>query len=284
MSLPGKTCRLRRTRAARGFTLIELLVVLGVIAVLLGFLLPAIQQTREAARRTQCANSLRQVGLALACYHEVHQALPPGSMVAGSNTRTLSGWGWSTFLLPYLDGAPLYAAIDLNRGNATLTNRGHIALPQPVFRCASDPAPDAISVHIPGSGPVPVAHGTYAGSSLILSELSMTRWSDVSDGLSQTLFVGERLYIRGPEGEITSSWCGTLSHETGYLPYHSIPHLRLLPGQRVNSPTAFNSQHAGGSQFLMGDGSVHFYSESMDVRTYFACSTPSGGESVDASF
>src|SRR5688500_4365529 len=96
----------------RGFTLIELLVVIAIIAVLIALLLPAVQQAREAARRTQCRNNLKQIGLALHNYHDVHNTFPMGycagmTYVDGASD-TSPGWSWATYILPQLDQGPLY--------------------------------------------------------------------------------------------------------------------------------------------------------------------------------
>ena len=94
-------------RNPRGFTLIELLVVIAIIAILIALLLPAVQQAREAARRSQCTNHMKQIGLALHNYHDVHRKFPVGAMGApGNGTYALGGWRWR--ILPFIDQAPLY--------------------------------------------------------------------------------------------------------------------------------------------------------------------------------
>lgn len=131
----------------RGFTLIELLVVIAIIAVLIALLLPAVQQAREAARRSQCKNSLKQLGLAFHNYHDTHRVFPPGSINpnAQSITSTLpSVWSWGAMILPYVDQAPLYNT--LQPGTQTLqyqltNNLVACTTPLPLFRCASDTGP-----------------------------------------------------------------------------------------------------------------------------------------------
>ena len=101
----------RRNAVARGFTLVELLVVIAIIAVLIALLLPAVQQAREAARRTQCKNNLKQIGLALHNYHDNYNALPPGWIGVtngGPDIYGLNGWGWASRILPQIDQSPLY--------------------------------------------------------------------------------------------------------------------------------------------------------------------------------
>jgi len=214
----------------RGFTLIELLVVIAIIAVLVALLLPAVQQARESARRIQCRNNLKQLGLALHNYHETANTLPPGwiSSAAGP-TR----WGWGTFILPYLEQKNLYdslassAGMDVNSNMATGFNAVMTTLPQPgllqtrlaAYRCPSDTGPDTVDINptLPNGYMImmpPMASTTsfgrsnYAGvaganvtwmtppttttSGGAFSQNSLRRFRDFSDGLSNSFFVGER--------------------------------------------------------------------------------------------
>ena len=97
-----------RTRSIRGFTLIELLVVIAIIAVLIALLLPAVQQAREAARRTQCKNNLKQVGLALHNYHDITSTTMPPGYINLTQSGALQGFGWASMLLPQIDQSGLY--------------------------------------------------------------------------------------------------------------------------------------------------------------------------------
>lgn len=140
--------RISRMTLRRGFTLIELLVVIAVIAILIALLLPAVQQAREAARRTQCRNNLKQIGIALHSYHETNRVFPPGWIPicrpgsGGSSdpcgvvgNEAPSSWAWSVFILPNMDQVPLYEAL--------------LGLPTPPQSALQDPSASAVDIHLP---------------------------------------------------------------------------------------------------------------------------------------
>ncbi len=146
----------RPSRPSRGFTLIELLVVIAIIAILIALLLPAVQQAREAARRTQCKNNLKQIGLAMHNYHDVYNTLPPGYVTkqpcdnAGQwpacNDGELGLYSWGAFILPNIEQGNLYSQLNvgnvwLNQNLANATIRQSLAQPLEGFLCPSDPGP-----------------------------------------------------------------------------------------------------------------------------------------------
>lgn len=197
----------------RGITIIELLVCIGIIGILVGLLMPAVQQSREAARRTQCRNQLHQLGIALHNYESTHGVFPPG--------RLLGGWSFKTMLLPQLDFAADYSRIDF--ANDIERPQGwYSCIPEairleslkanpdsrrrPIFYCPTDPLAGAaglpcgsyVGVGGDQSSPSFFARDYFPGDPLepagtgMLFLCSSVRASDVRDGASNTLFVGER--------------------------------------------------------------------------------------------
>ncbi|MDA0836100.1 MAG: DUF1559 domain-containing protein [Planctomycetota bacterium] len=138
-------------RGVKGFTLIELLVVIAIIAVLIALLLPAVQQAREAARRSACVNNMKQIGLALHNYHDALLRFPFGCVGGGVGDPHTTGTNWRTFILPYLDQANVYNSLNFNGGNFStrgaagssigLTGGNQVltSVIVPVYRCPSNP-------------------------------------------------------------------------------------------------------------------------------------------------
>lgn len=299
------TSRRFSSTGKRAFTLIELLVVIAIIAILIAILLPAVQQARAAARRTQCKNNLKQIGLAIHNYADVHRVFPMGSV-----TEFQPGtWGMMAHLLPYLELKNVYELIDFEEYGCCkavkLLQQASPPKPDPsskgvnVFFCPDDFNSNFQLLSGP-TGPTPNTYDCgklYAGDYLgvsgdtegspgcsgiskgngIFFTGSKIRFQDIKDGTSQTLMVGER--------GIPSDWgwgwylCGGTECE------HYISAERgLSPGKNVPSWQGtlrrFWSWHDGGVHFLLADGSVQFFSYSMDFNTYKAMSTRKGGEVV----
>ena len=217
---------LRPTRRKRlGFTLIELLVVIAIIAILIALLLPAVQQAREAARRTQCKNNLKQFGLAIHNYHDVHKTFPPG-WIQQATAQDRANYAWCTYVLPYIDQAPLYNLLDVGstRLPPNLTTATHLQecqQPLAAFRCPSAPGPDiavdqrrvwnsngtavktAVSnyVAINSSWHLSLNMGSPANGELATNRNnangtfyrnSKVKIRDITDGTSNVIVIGER--------------------------------------------------------------------------------------------
>ena len=188
----------------RGFTLIELLVVIAIIAILVALLLPAVQQAREAARRSQCTNNLKQLGLAVHNYMETHSGLPPGATVdlAPASTANNGSWGVHGRILSFLDQETIALEVDLSIGWDFQPVIDGLKIP--VFGCPSDPQSDRL--RDPGSGRpklYPTNYGFNYGTWFVFDPASSNggdgaffpnsslRDSSFTDGLSRTLLAAE---------------------------------------------------------------------------------------------
>ncbi|MDB5337692.1 MAG: hypothetical protein JWN70_3311 [Planctomycetaceae bacterium] len=219
---------MKQTR--RAFTLIELLVVIAIIAVLIALLLPAVQQAREAARRSQCKNNMKQLGLALHNYHDTANTIPPGYIGPNTALGTTSNWGWNAMLLPGLDQGPLYNQITATVvGTTTGFGAAVTSFPAPsgtftylttvipALRCPSDtgtatvaPATPGLSINYGRSNYMGSFGPNFGNSNTLSTPLatittsvtfnpagafymsSRRNFSAFQDGLSNTILVGER--------------------------------------------------------------------------------------------
>ena len=184
--------------------------------------------------------------------------------------------------LPQIDQANLYRQCDFSLHTARGPNRDVIDTLIPFARCPSDIGDDTYDIPLPGYADVRVATGNYVGSGAVLSSLSNTRFSQMTDGLSQTLLLGER-NIHPPVGitvAFTSSWCGIISERDVYVssssPYVFASHSRPINSSST-SPQVFSSRHPGGAFFTFGDGGVRFIADSIDRDVFEALGTPNGG-------
>lgn len=306
-------------RLCHGFTLIELLVVIAIIAVLLGLLLPAVQKVRESASRTSCQNNLKQMGLACQMYHDAAGALPPGYRAtlpySDGATDTAPGWGWAAYLLPFLEQGNLYRQLDFNR---PVPASPAIQTVLAVYLCPSDLYPPAaFAVGDPFGSPLalaaPSSYAACVGGDEsdttgptgrgVFYRNSATRMTDVTDGTSQTLLVGEKAWANA-NGVWAGAIPGAVLRRGAQNPNPGLasatmpaPNLVLSHSHLNNATTDtdgglddFSSKHTGGSNFLFADGSVHFLrsvsgdnpdgSFTADSVAFQALGTRAGGEVV----
>ncbi|HVW02134.1 MAG TPA: DUF1559 domain-containing protein, partial [Planctomycetaceae bacterium] len=269
------------------FTLIELLVVIAIIGVLVALLLPAVQQARESARTAQCRNNLKQIGIALHNYADAHRVLPPGyvSLYNSSGDDTGPGWGWATMLLPQMDQASVANLIQYTTGIEAPANQTPRLLTFPAFLCPSDNARNiwtAVS-RDPVTGALlsalcDVGSSNYVGMFGITEpgvdgeglffRNSNIHFQDITDGLSQTIAVGERSHALGEAtwtGSVTNAvlasdpsdgvGSGPAEHGSGMVLGHAGE--KHTPGDPTSDVNQFYSRHSGrGAYFLFADGHV----------------------------
>ncbi|MEW4562814.1 DUF1559 domain-containing protein [Bremerella sp. JC770] len=303
-----------------GFTLVELLVVIAIIGVLIALLLPAVQQAREAARRIQCNNKIKQLGLALHNYHDTYLKFPAGAQMGDGETTscTASGRGipWTVAILPFLELNNLYDQVDMTGTFICTEQEGGDADNMAVWRtsveayqCPSFPASSTENNHsnyygVMGGGDSD--EGNCQSSNIgrrfyingILFQNSRTKFASIVDGSSNTFLVGETRYqlLDGGRGDDHyQGWASTNrgggSSVTGTLAAAQIQinscggdcngdkydttfntggGSYAVPGglgQGLHQRT-FGSYHPGGCLFLLGDASVHFVSETIDLTVY----------------
>jgi len=329
---PNKATEHASSRSA--FTLVELLVVIAIIGTLVGLLLPAVQSAREAARRSICSNNLKQIGLALHGFHEANSRLPPAFATTETpgnvNWRSLPqtpgffepGWSFFVFILPFVEEDSLFKQLNLSLpimapANAAARRESSIVS---LYVCPSDTAPKLVDVRdfgpsssavaLSGDGTVitqaPVSsyagligtndhenNGAFDG---VFFRNSRIRLSQITDGTTKTLCIGERMSRMAEAtwlGSITDSevvhadgWWQRLGYPTrshNYRPANcqTTCHIRSsAPNLSTNSPSGFFSPHANGCNFLNADTSVRLITDDVDLATFRALATRAGGEAV----
>ncbi len=341
----------------RGFTLIELLVVIAIIGVLIGLLVPAVQQVRESASRTQCQNKLKQIGLALHDYHGVYKRFPPayittnayangsayGIRYGDDNRNGPPGWAWGTLLLPHLEQGALYRSLRLDLPCWAPENAALVQTKLSLFLCPSATGgSDGFALEyaaadnrhgIPFSPTIFFAHSHYVtnagvnqpwGRSTAYSydftaaepvaeptgalfcvingpfyRNSRTRATDVRDGLSNTIFIGEhssylsnKTWVGVVPGAAVCPrldlypWPSDCNSGGCLVGVHSGPDVHDHPQVIIHAPNnpfghtdQMWSDHTGdGCNVLFGDGSVRFVSAFIDPWTWVALSTHNAGD------
>jgi prepilin-type N-terminal cleavage/methylation domain-containing protein/prepilin-type processing-associated H-X9-DG protein len=244
-----------KRRCRSGFTLIELLVVIAIIAILIGLLMPAVQKVRESAARTQCQNNLHQIGLAMHAFHDANKAFPPAFAKPAN-------WGWSVWLLPYVEQAPLFATLDPL--NTKIAVNANTTLSLQVYVCPSD---SSALIHKFYSG---YAKSNYAVSEQVCDGGSAIKLIQFTDGTSNTIMVGER----DMDKQAAAIWAGrdTISGVASVIGRPTWPINTPYAGGTSCCGTdtgctrfAFASRHTGGVNFVFCDASVHFLRDSIDA-------------------
>ena len=299
----------------RGFTLVELLVVITIIGILIALLLPAVQAAREAARKLQCANHFKQVGLALHSYHTYLECFPVGCLDLQYDpdriNKQYGWWTWSTYILPYLEQQPLYDKIDFSEVSAKSGQNIYVAATLiGMYICPSDPQ-DPLVGYISGGTPTsescartdmvavvdsicafqqpplpgfnfPYYLRLFSEADGVFGSNGTCKIFDIKDGTSCTLAIGE----------VTGSGVGNIGHHwimNDYLStFNGINGPFTVPGgEYPRAPsgevaanaiyeTGFASFHPGGCHFLVADGSVHFLQQTIAREVLAALTTRSG--------
>ncbi|MBX3437873.1 MAG: DUF1559 domain-containing protein [Planctomycetaceae bacterium] len=338
----------RHARARRAFTLIELLVVIAIIAILIALLLPAVQQAREAAKRTQCKNNLKQICLAMHNYHDTFGSFPPGAILRDRHLYPYcsmqgspdndSGAPWPVLLLPYLEQTALYQTFSPEGSWFPRWDfRNGIYVPQnytaqevdspPMYRCPSNPNASKeryiltyygcqgggdthlLVTYQDNSGikanPLGPCYSTAPGNPTgrmfwdngILYTNSNTSVSEIRDGTSNTIIVGEQMYVglkkvytdfAGSGNSFHWTWTSGSRAHPGGNPHHSS---LTATYDGINNPSVtythaqakeiggaarahgqqmltFSSWHTGGAHMGFADGSITFLSQNMDLAAY----------------
>jgi prepilin-type N-terminal cleavage/methylation domain-containing protein/prepilin-type processing-associated H-X9-DG protein len=307
-------------RSQRGFTLIELLVVIAIISVMMGLLLPAVQKVREAAARIQSQNNLKQIGLALHVYQDANDRFPPGYQSGYPRqpvptTDAAPGWAWGAFLLPYLEQDPLFRQLRFDLPCWDSANAAAVRFAPRVFICPAAPntgptmsvfddsgttlAEFGISHYVANNGQdetwaYDIAnHSTLPGIGPFYRN-SKTRIASVTDGLSNTFFIGEHTTISN------KTWVGVVPGATvcPLDPYRFpftecdaaatlvLCHSGPSPGEPgVVHPPSFPTCHVcqmyapwQGGNVLFGDGSVRFIPTTINLNTWAALSSMNLGD------
>ncbi len=307
-------------KAKKGFTLVELLVVIAIIGILVALLLPAVQSARESARRMACVNNLKQIGIALHMYHDSHDTFPAGGITEGNCCGTPSGITWTISILPFLEQQALFEQYDSNSFNEDPVNAVVRETFLPIYACPSEENVDLLEQ--PDSGPgsgLFYRRGSYRAVSgrsdgsgwwdnnqAIDAGLSITwrgplhsvgthgmsweRESDITDGLSNTMMVGEMTSVDNGQGSTASRrrtfWAYTY---TSYNQSTVVPQSRTfivdyercvaIGGLGGSNPCkrGWGSSHPNGINFLFCDSSVRFVRPLADMLLFAAQATIEGG-------
>ena len=255
-----------RLQARSALTLVELLVVIAIIGILIGMLLPAVQQVRESARRVSCQNNMRQIGIGLANFHSSLGRLPVGCLewrVSSGNERQLA---WSAYLLPFVEGSNIYDQLDLGLAFDAPENAAAASAKVPVFNC-----PSVAEVQLTEDARGRSDYGGIFGERItspnnppkgtMLIDRAIG-YSEILDGLSNTIVVGED--AGWPDGE----WINGRNIFDQAFGINAAPDFE----------NDLRSQHPAGVNVLFADGHIDFLADQTDLFVLAAFCSRSGGE------
>ncbi|QDU96905.1 DUF1559 domain-containing protein [Lignipirellula cremea] len=291
-------------RKRHAFTLVELLVVIAIIGVLVALLLPAVQAAREAARRSQCSNNLKQLGLGVHGFIDQNLKLPPGvvdnglTSASGANGAILNGWSWGTQILPYMELTTMYDTLEPTQAPYIMTGfpswkvsqaQARVNQALPVFICPTD-AQDQTQTfdgyvqtscnYVGNCQQKQLDHDSlsYSNGVLFNSSYGKLKIRDITDGTTNTILIGERA-TRSRSTQSGTLWgaakpFGNLidtrsTNAQAPEATHKWNRIYLLAGghRRINqnsTTVSYASLHGKGAQFVFCDGSTHFISESVE--------------------
>ena len=310
-----------KCKVQRAFTLIELLVVIAIIGILVALLLPAVQAAREAARRAQCTNNLKQLGLALQNYHSAKKEFPPGMMrdlAGGKGNYADPRFSVHGLLLPYMENQPLYDQLNWKSSWETNVHTAVRRTKIPEFLCPSTDKVDATYYYLnnsyvlgPGEymthykgvmgakGLVPGTttsyeidtstnqHGGFATNGILIRDRAISA-SKVMDGLSHTFIMGESSWDASAEDEtwlggLSPYWQNAMVNKNVANPLNDYRFDPTLNQLNIND-TSFGSRHASrGAHFVMADGSVQFVSEDIALDTLKSLASRKNAEVISNS-
>jgi prepilin-type N-terminal cleavage/methylation domain-containing protein/prepilin-type processing-associated H-X9-DG protein len=301
----------RKQPPRQAFTLIELLVVIAIIAVLIGLLLPAVQKVRASAARIQCANNLKQIGLAMLNYESANGGLPPRRM--GFAITTNPKRGWAPAILPYIEQGNLASIYNYSLNFYDPGNNAAIIIPVNTFSCPAAPNPRFVTV-VEGTGTATGAAGDYFGPNSFQSALygdqvlsgnntvtamqdeQIRKLVDITDGTSNTLLITEQagranFYILGVQQASNlglsnyNNWGPWASYQVFIFQIFGADGITADgPGGpcviNCNNSHGVYSFHSSGANAVFVDGSVHFLSTALDPNVLCGLATINGGEIV----
>jgi prepilin-type N-terminal cleavage/methylation domain-containing protein len=293
--------RFASNHRSHGFTLVELLVVIAIIGLLVALLLPAVQASRETARRAICLNNMKQIGLAMAGYELTRKVYPPSNtdeLYVWDSGDTLRHHSWASVILPYMEISALNDIINYSVSAMAPQNERAAAMIIPVYRCPSYLGPSltedshyqpnkyAIGNYVAiGASDIDHVWDVNYKAEGVIYPISRVREKEITDGLSKTMFIAES------REERMRVWIDGRTAANTALPYDftlasinsALPALNYTPyyfDGDIESYYGPSSTHPGGGLHLFGDGSVHFLRNDITAIDYVALCTRAGGETV----